>query len=144
MTFDVTAVKKDFPILERRVHGRRLVFLDSAASSQRPRAVLDAMDHYYETTHANVHRGVYTIADMSAWGWVDRAARVFKGEADPLVAFPNVGRWFKSIDARPAAALARAVGRDHVFKKEVDEETKRALFPSNYPASRSDSGRHVG
>jgi cysteine desulfurase / selenocysteine lyase len=63
MTLDVTAVKKDFPILDRRVHGHRLVFLDSAASSQRPRAVLDAMDHYYETTHANVHRGVYTIAE---------------------------------------------------------------------------------
>jgi cysteine desulfurase/selenocysteine lyase len=63
MSLDVAAVKKDFPILERRVHGKRLVFLDSAASSQRPRAVLDAMDHYYETTHANVHRGVYTIAE---------------------------------------------------------------------------------
>ena len=86
----------------------------------------------------------YTIADMSAWGWVDRAARVFKGEADPLVAFPNVGRWFESIDARPAAVLARAVGRNHAFKKEVDEETKRALFPSNYPAARSTVEQRVG
>ncbi len=81
--------------------------------------------------------GSYTIADISAWGWVDRASRVFKGEADPLAAFPNVSRWFKGIDARPAVARARAVGKDHAFKKEVDEETRRALFPSNYPASRS-------
>ncbi|HEV2760894.1 MAG TPA: aminotransferase class V-fold PLP-dependent enzyme, partial [Acidimicrobiales bacterium] len=63
MTLDVASVKKDFPILERDLAGHRLVFLDSAASSQKPRAVLDAMDHYYETTHANVHRGVYTIAE---------------------------------------------------------------------------------
>jgi GSH-dependent disulfide-bond oxidoreductase len=77
----------------------------------------------------------YTIADMSAWGWIDRAARVMKGAADPLAAFPNIARWFKAIDARPTVARARAVGKDHAFKKEVDEETRRALFPSNYPAA---------
>ncbi|MGH2685201.1 MAG: aminotransferase class V-fold PLP-dependent enzyme, partial [Actinomycetota bacterium] len=60
---DVQAVKKDFPILEREVHGRRLVYLDSAASSQKPRAVLEAMQTMYETSYANVHRGVYTIAE---------------------------------------------------------------------------------
>jgi len=63
MTLDVARVKKDFPILDRDVAGNRLVYLDSAASSQKPRAVLDAMEHYYVTTHANVHRGVYTIAE---------------------------------------------------------------------------------
>ena len=63
MSFDVARVKKDFPILERDLDGHRLVFLDSAASSQKPQAVLDAMDHYYATTHANVHRGVYRIAE---------------------------------------------------------------------------------
>ena len=75
----------------------------------------------------------YSIADMSAWGWIDRAARVFAGEAEPLAPFPNVARWFASIAARPAAARARAVGKDHAFKREFDEETRRALFPSNYP-----------
>lgn len=74
----------------------------------------------------------YTIADISAWGWLDRATRVRKGESDPLAAFPNLKRWFQTIDARPAVARARAVGKDHEFKKVVDEETKRALFPSNY------------
>jgi GST-like protein len=77
----------------------------------------------------------YTIADISAWGWIDRAARVMKGAADPLGAFPNIARWFKAIEARPAVARARAVGKDHAFKKEVDEETRRALFPSNYPSA---------
>jgi GST-like protein len=75
----------------------------------------------------------YTIADMSAWGWLDRASRVLKGEADPLAAFPNLRRLFQSVDARPAAARARAVGQDYDFKKVNDEETRRALFPSNYP-----------
>ncbi|MDQ1397953.1 MAG: cysteine desulfurase / selenocysteine lyase [Acidimicrobiaceae bacterium] len=56
-------IKKDFPILDHPTHGRRLVYLDSAASSQKPTAVLDAMNHYYETTRANVHRGVYAIAE---------------------------------------------------------------------------------
>jgi cysteine desulfurase/selenocysteine lyase len=60
---DPLEVKKDFPIFEGDEVHRRLVFLDSAASSQKPRAVLDAMAHYYETTHANVHRGVYAIAE---------------------------------------------------------------------------------
>jgi cysteine desulfurase/selenocysteine lyase len=62
-TYDVAAIKADFPLLERIQAGRKIVFLDSAASSQRPRSVLAAMDDYYETTHANVHRGVYAIAE---------------------------------------------------------------------------------
>ena len=61
---DVAAIRKDFPIYEHHAsQGKPLVFLDSAASSQKPRAVLDAMTEYYETTHANVHRGVYGIAE---------------------------------------------------------------------------------
>ena len=60
---DVAALKKDFPVLSQQVHDHRLVYLDSAASSQHPQAVLDAMDDYYATTHANVHRGVYALAE---------------------------------------------------------------------------------
>ncbi len=62
LTLDVERVRKDFPIYDTYA-GRPFVFLDSAASSQKPRAVLDAMTNYYETTHANVHRGVYAIAE---------------------------------------------------------------------------------
>src|SRR2546421_3602781 len=56
-------IRNDFPILSRQVHGKPLVYLDSAASSQKPRAVIDAMNVYYETYHANVHRGVYQISE---------------------------------------------------------------------------------
>jgi cysteine desulfurase/selenocysteine lyase len=57
------SLRQDFPVLDPGRAGGRIVYLDSAASAQRPRAVLDAMDHYYETTHANVHRGVYALAE---------------------------------------------------------------------------------
>lgn len=77
--------------------------------------------------------GSFTIADISAWGWLDRASRVLKGEGDPLAPYPNLKRFFALVDARPAVARARAVGTDHAFKKVNDEETRRALFPSNYP-----------
>ena len=63
-----------------------------------------------------------------------RAPRsVLPGADDPLADFPNLKRLFETVDARPAAARAKAVGKDHPFKREVDEETKRAMFPSNYP-----------
>jgi len=75
----------------------------------------------------------YTIADMSLWGWIDRAERVMKGEAEPLGKYPNIKRWFATIEERPAVARARAVGVDHAFKMERDEQALRALFPSNYP-----------
>jgi GST-like protein len=77
----------------------------------------------------------YTIADISAWGWLDRASRVRKGEADTLATFPSLKRLFEKIDARAAVARARSVGKTHDFKKVNDEETKRALFPSNYPSA---------
>jgi GST-like protein len=75
----------------------------------------------------------FTIADMSAWGWLDRASRVLKTPEDPLAPFPNLKRFFGAIDARPAVARAREIFKRHAFKTTVDEESKRALFPSNYP-----------
>ena len=60
---DVATLRKDFPLLAREVNGRPITYLDSAASAQRPVQVLDAMREYDETTHANVHRGVYAIAE---------------------------------------------------------------------------------
>ena len=59
---DAQRVRADFPILGREVHGRPLTYLDSAASSQQPRAVLDAIERYGTTTHANVHRGVHALS----------------------------------------------------------------------------------
>jgi cysteine desulfurase / selenocysteine lyase len=64
-TFDPQKVKADFPLLQRESHGKPIVFLDSAASSQKPQVVIDAMSTYYETINANVHRGVYEIAEAA-------------------------------------------------------------------------------
>jgi cysteine desulfurase / selenocysteine lyase len=62
---DVEALRKDFPLLTRRVHDRPIVYLDSASSALQPHVVINAMANYYETTHANVHRGVYATAEES-------------------------------------------------------------------------------
>ena len=64
-SFDVAKVKADFPLLQQEIKGRPIRFLDSAASSQKPRVVIDAMTTYYETINANVHRGVYAIAEAA-------------------------------------------------------------------------------
>ena len=61
--FDPHVVRRDFPILERRINGRPLVYLDSASSSQKPALVIDAVDRYYREYNANVHRGIYTIGE---------------------------------------------------------------------------------
>lgn len=58
-------IRSDFPILSRQVHGKPLVYLDSAASSQKPHAVLETLDTYYKTYNANVHRGVYEISELA-------------------------------------------------------------------------------
>jgi cysteine desulfurase/selenocysteine lyase len=76
---DVAAIRRDFPVLERVVHGKPLAYLDNAASSQRPRAVIDAMTRYYETTHANVHRGVHTLSQ--------EATELFEGAREKVRRF---------------------------------------------------------
>lgn len=60
--YDVDAIRADFPILGREIHGRPLVYLDNAATSQKPRQVIEAISHYYETSNANIHRGIHTLA----------------------------------------------------------------------------------
>ena len=78
--FDPKVVRKDFPIFERRVHGdKALVYLDSGATSQKPRAVIDAMSRYYELHNANVHRGVYQIAE--------EATQAYEGARSKLASF---------------------------------------------------------
>jgi cysteine desulfurase/selenocysteine lyase len=62
---DAHALRADFPIFEQQFHGKPLAYLDSAASSQKPRQMLEAMTHFYETSYANVHRGVYELAERA-------------------------------------------------------------------------------
>ena len=73
---DLSPLRSDFPILERAVHGRRLVFLDSAASSQTPVPVLDAMDELYRTRYANVHRGAYLLSEETTNAYEGARAKV--------------------------------------------------------------------
>jgi len=80
LDFDVERVRKDFPILSRRVHdGVPLVYLDNAASSQKPTVVLDAMRDYYESHHANVHRGIHVLGE--------EATALYEGARDTVAAF---------------------------------------------------------
>jgi cysteine desulfurase/selenocysteine lyase len=93
MALDVAKIKRDFPILERKVHDKRLVFLDSAASAQKPLPVIEAMDHIYRHYYANVHRGVYTIAEESTAAMETARAKVARfvhaNEPDEIVYVRN-------------------------------------------------------
>ncbi|NJK35542.1 MAG: glutathione S-transferase family protein [Oscillatoriales cyanobacterium SM2_2_1] len=73
----------------------------------------------------------YTIIDMAAWGWIDRYPRVLGENA--LTEFPQLARWYSSINDRPATLKAKSIGKDIPFKSTSDEETLRAMFPQNYP-----------
>jgi cysteine desulfurase/selenocysteine lyase len=73
---DVEAIRADFPILERRVHGLPLIYLDNAATSQKPRSVIDALSGYYEHTNANVHRGVHTLSEEATAQYEGARAKV--------------------------------------------------------------------
>jgi cysteine desulfurase/selenocysteine lyase len=73
---DFDALRKDFPILERRVHGKRLIYLDSTATTQKPQAVLDAVDEFYRNYNANIHRGVYRIAEEATEAYEASRAKV--------------------------------------------------------------------
>jgi cysteine desulfurase/selenocysteine lyase len=74
--FDVEAVRAQFPILSRQVHGKPLVYLDSAASAQKPRAVIEAMVHSMEYAYANVHRGLHTLANETTDAYEQARASV--------------------------------------------------------------------
>ena len=73
---DVQRVRRAFPILTRTIHGRPLVYLDSGASSQRPLAVIDAVSHYEQTSHANIHRGVYVLSEEATAAYEQAHVRV--------------------------------------------------------------------
>ncbi len=79
--FDLAAIRQDFPILSQQVHGRKLVFLDSAASAQKPRVVIDAMVHSMETQYANVHRGLHWMSE--------RTSDAYEGVRDKVAGFIN-------------------------------------------------------
>lgn len=65
MVYDIDYIRSQFPILDQQVHGRPLVYLDNAATAQKPKAVVDAISHYYYNDNANVHRGVHTLSQRA-------------------------------------------------------------------------------
>ena len=73
--FDPTTIRKDFPNLERQVHGRPLIYVDSAATSQTPQQVVEAMDRFYTQYCANVHRGVHALAEEATAAYEDARGR---------------------------------------------------------------------
>ena len=85
---DLSALRSDFPILEREVNGHPLVYLDSAATTQKPQSVLDAMDDYYRRHNSNVHRGAHTLAGEATEMYEDargKVARFIGSASDQLV-----------------------------------------------------------
>ena len=87
--FDLDAIRADFPILSTQVHGKPLVYLDNAASAQKPRQVIDRMVHAYEHEYANVHRGLHYLANAATEAFEDarEAVRGFlnAGSVDEIV-----------------------------------------------------------
>ena len=82
-TPDWAGLRGDFPILDQRVHGQPLIYFDNAASSQKPRAVIDALRHYYEHDNANVHRGIHELSN--------RATTAFEAGRERVARFLNAG-----------------------------------------------------
>ena len=86
---DWDALRRDFPILNQKVHGHPLVYLDNAATSQKPRVVLESLDHYYEKDNANVHRGIHELSNRSTVSFESARTRTaqFLGADSPEIVF---------------------------------------------------------
>jgi cysteine desulfurase/selenocysteine lyase len=114
-TFDVHRVRKDFPLLHSTVHGKPLVYLDNGATSQKPRAVIDALYRYYTEENANIHRGVHFLSE--------RATQVYEGAREKLRQFINARSLQEIIFVRGTTEainlVTQSYGRE--FIKEGDE-----------------------
>jgi cysteine desulfurase/selenocysteine lyase len=75
---DVTSVRNEFPILHQQVNGKPLIYFDNAASNQKPLMVIDALNHYYRNDHANIHRGIHTLAERATEGYENTRKTVAK------------------------------------------------------------------
>lgn len=92
--FDTQVVRRDFPILQQHIHGKPLAYLDSTASSQKPAAVIQAMDTYYREYNANVHRGIYQISE--------KASEAYEQSRKKVGRFINAKSWREIIFTRNA------------------------------------------
>ena len=106
---DVAAIRADFPILDQQINGKPLVYLDNAASSQRPHQVIDAISGYYEHDHANVHRGVHTLSQ--------RATDAYEGSREIVREFINAGSTKEIIFVRGTTEAVNLVAQSFVRPK---------------------------
>ncbi len=113
--FDVESVREDFPILKQEIYGKPLVFLDSAASAQKPRAVIEAMKHCYEEEYANIHRGIYYLSM--------RATEAFEEARDKVRRFLNAAESREIVFVRGATEAINLVAQSYgrTFLRQGDE-----------------------
>src|ERR671938_1733418 len=106
--YDVDRIREDFPILAMEVYGKPLVYLDNAASAQKPKAVLDCLEHAYTAEYANVHRGLHYLANA--------ATEAYEGAREKVRAFLNASRPEETVFTRKTTASINAaaaiLGRD--------------------------------
>ncbi len=109
-SYDVARVREDFPILAMQVYGKPLVYLDNAASAQKPKAVLDRLQRAYTSEYANVHRGLHYLANA--------ATEAYEGARDKVAAFLNAGRREEIVFTRNATEainlVAYTFGRERI------------------------------
>ena len=107
---DLAKIRADFPILAERIHGKQLVYLDNAATTQKPRAVIDAITHYYEHVNANIHRGVHALSE--------RATEAHDAARETVRRFLNAGDTSEIVFVRGATEainlVAQTFGRANV------------------------------
>lgn len=133
--YDVEAVRADFPLLHRQVNGHPLVYLDSAATSQKPRAVLTASDDYYQRHNANVHRGVHTLGNEATDVFESarqRVARFIDAPAEGIVFVRNTTEALNLVAASYARELLDA--GDRVVVTELEHHSN--LVPWQLAAAR--------
>ena len=107
-SFDVIAARKDFPILNEQVHGKQLVYLDNAATAQKPKQVIETIDAYYRETNSNIHRGVHTLSE--------KATAVYEKARDKVQHFLNASSTKEIVFVRGATEainlVAQSFGRN--------------------------------
>ena len=116
--YDVDRIRADFPILYREVHGKPLVYLDSGASAQKPRSVLEAMDHAYRFEYANVHRGLHHLSNV--------ATDHFEAARETVRRFLNAGSTEEIIFTRNATSAINLVART-VGETEIEQDDEILL-----------------
>ena len=103
--FDAHRLRRDFPILARKVHGKPLVYLDNAATSQKPRQVIQALDHYYSNVNANVHRGVHFLSES--------ATEAYEGAREKIRRFVNAEHRHEIIFVRGTTEAINLVAQSY-------------------------------